>query len=82
MNTMPFRLRSPAGNQCSRHNAMLVEVAFFRCRGAETIALIRHRHMQRILVCFRIHRDRRNAHFLARPDDAHSNFTPVCNENL
>ena len=58
------------------------QIAFARRRRPDRICLIRHAHVKRAAVGFRIYGNRQDSHFAARPNNAHRNFTPVGNQDL
>lgn len=74
------RLR--AGKLGSGDDAVLVQIALLGWCRADTIAFVRHRHVQRALVRLGVYRDGRDAHLLAGADDAHGDLPAVGNEYL
>ena len=72
------RLR--AGKLGGGDDAVLMQIALLGRSGADSIAFIRQRHVQRALVRLGVYRDGRDAHLLAGADDAHGALSAVGNE--
>ena len=68
------------GQNRGADDLIFIEIALRGFRAADAIALVRKRHMQSIPICFGIYRHRRNAHFLAGPDNADGNLSTVGNQ--
>ena len=68
-----------AAEQGGADDLPFVQIAVRRFRPADAAGLIRQGHMEGVLVCFGIDSHCGNAHFLAGPDDAHGDLSPVGN---
>jgi hypothetical protein len=59
-----------------------IQVTLCRRGRPDAYGLIGEPNMQGFSVGFRMHRDRLDAHFLARPNDAVRDLAAVCDQNL
>jgi hypothetical protein len=67
-----------AGGEQRRH----VEVAVFRGRRTDADAFVRQPNMHRVGVGGGVHRDRRNAELLARPQHPECDFAAIGDEDF
>ena len=71
-----------AGDLAGREQRGDVEIAVLRGRRADADALVREPHMHGVGIGGRMHRDRRDAQFLAGPQDAKRDLAAIGYENL
>jgi hypothetical protein len=74
--------RVGSGTRCNVEDFLNVQVGLGGSRGTDMVSLVRFANMQRGAIDVGINRDGGDSHLVARADDADSNLSPICDENL